>query len=551
MEDFDPKVNRDLQSDASGSGEGGRAKTKPARGTERKKDRKGRTGVKIAAAVIACAVILTVLGGILFLKHQEEERAKAEALLIQQKQDEEARKKQEELEIRYSRIMHSGLFPEGVSIEGNSVSGLNQPEASALLKDFIASHAPSGTAKLVYGDKSFSLDMSEHVRVKDNSADVLNEAMKAGQDEDMLTAIEKTEKLARTGKDYTISFDYDFSGIKNAVREIAEQIDRAPVNSSFTNIDKENHTAETSGSVIGLTVEQDKLYESITEAYREGTLDRPIEIPVIETEPKYNREDFKVIEIEFQTSFKGSNENRKFNIRKGCDIINGFLMIPGEVFSMNEQLGDRSLSGGWKEANAYVSGAHELQAGGGVCQISTTLYNAAVRADLEIVRRTNHSMPVFYVKMGQDATINSVGFIIDFQFRNNTDSDLVIFAWTERNILHTKIIRAAFDTDEYDEIRMSSEKIQDLKPEGEPTVTLDLTMKPGEAITDVPRRDGSIWQSYKDYYKDGKLVRSEKLARSTYKAFAGSYRVGPAITEGDGTIPSGEDSSEPIFVDLG
>ena len=176
-----------------------------------------------------------------------------------------------------------------------------------------------------------------------------------------------------------------------------------------------------------------------------------------------------------------------------------------------------------------MSGTTDLQAGGGVCQLSSTLYNAVVKADLEVVYRRNHSMPVSYISKGLDATINSVGNIIDFKFKNNTGSDLVIFAWTSGKSVCFKIIRCAFNTTEYDEIRLSAEKVSTVYPDGEMVVTLDPTLAPGTEVIDVPTSNGSVYQSYKHYYKNGQKVRTEKLAQSTYRAFAGSKRVGPEL----------------------
>ena len=148
-------------------------------------------------------------------------------------------------------------------------------------------------------------------------------------------------------------------------------------------------------------------------------------------------------------------------------------------------------------------------------------------------------MPVHYVRMGLDATVNSVGFIIDFQFRNNTPYDMVLFTWTEGKKLCVKIIRCAFQTDEYDSITMTSTEVSVLKPDSEMEVKQDDSLKPGESVIDVARRDGSIWQAYKNYFKNGVLVKSEPFYRSTYKAFAGSKRIGPALPEGTVSPDSG------------
>ena len=115
---------------------------------------------------------------------------------------------------------------------------------------------------------------------------------------------------------------------------------------------------------------------------------------------------------------------------------------------------------------------------------------------------------------------------------------MVIFAWTSGNTVYFKIYRCQFDTDEYDEIRLTSEKLETIYPSGEMEEELDPSLAPGEEEIVVNRRNGERWQSYKNYYKDGKLVRSEKLAVSTYSAFAGKKLVGPSPSPSASVTPS-------------
>ena len=198
----------------------------------------------------------------------------------------------------------------------------------------------------------------------------------------------------------------------------------------------------------------------------------------------------------------------------------------------------RSTGNGWKMANAYESGAVVPQAGGGVCQLSSTLYNAVVKGDLEIVYRRNHSMPVAYIKEGLDATINSVGNIIDFKFKNNTTSDIVIIGYTtSSNKLTFEVWGLPFATTEYDEIKLTSSLVSTQDTAGEP-VEIEVPvgtekadgslMEAGETYVAVTPRKGYVYQSYKTYYLAGTLVRKEKLAVSTYKSFQGEIWICPA-----------------------
>ena len=126
----------------------------------------------------------------------------------------------------------------------------------------------------------------------------------------------------------------------------------------------------------------------------------------------------------FYTYYDAGNYNRTTNLVLAANKINGTVLLPGEVFSYNQVVGERTIAAGYKEAPIYVSGRVEDGLGGGICQITTTLYNAAVYANLEIVERTNHQFVPSYVGAGRDATV--VYGAIDFKFKNNRDYPIKI-----------------------------------------------------------------------------------------------------------------------------
>lgn len=494
-----------------------------------------RTGILIAGG---CAVLALLCIGVYFIvsqarasreiaaqaaAEQDEERIKAE-MALQQSQE-------------YEAIVNATTFLEGVTVEGIAIGGKTMTEAETLLSEVIESKKLSGTLPLTYGDKTYSFDLSG-VSITTNLSDVLAQAFQLARSGGVEDVLAEAEDIRTNGKAYTLTIQYDFTSVNTQVAALALEIDQPAQSATFGQIDKEKHTVAVVEATGGVEVDQEALTSAITAALMGGDYTTPIEIPVKETPPTLTGDAFELISTSAETSFSGSTSNRKYNIRKGADLINGTVLKPGETFSTNGVLGTRTLANGWKMANAYVSGATEEQAGGGVCQLSSTLYNAVVKADLEIVSRRNHSMPVNYMRKGLDATINSVGNIIDFKFRNDTPSDVVIFAWTSGNTVYFKIYRCQFDTDEYDEIRLTSEKLETIYPSGEMEEELDPSLAPGEEEIVVNRRNGERWQSYKNYYKDGKLVRSEKLAVSTYSAFAGKKLVGPSPSPSASVTPS-------------
>ena len=476
---------------------------------------------------LALALIL-VLGAVYYIITQNRI---SDEIAAQAAAEQEAQRQQAELALKqtqeYDEIVNSKYFLEGVTVEGVAIGGKTMSEAEAMLKELIASKALSGKLPLTLNDQTYYFDLST-VPVTTNLADVLALAFqlaRSGNVEDVLT---EAENIRTNGKAFTLTLQYDFSSISAQVAALAAEIDQPASSATFDKIDKDAHTVTIAQGTSGIAVDQQALVQSITTALMGGDYTTPIAIP-LQASPSISPDaQVTFLSTSAETSFSGSSSNRIYNIQKGADLINGYVLKPGETFSTNGVLGTRTLANGWKMANAYVSGTTEEQAGGGVCQLSSTLYNAVVKADLEIVSRRNHSMPVSYMRKGLDATINSVGNIIDFKFKNNTDSDVVIFAWTSGKTLHFKLYRCEFATDEYDEIRLTSEKIDTIYPSGEMVEELDPTLPVGSEEIVVERKNGERWQSYKNYYKDGKLVKTEKLAVSTYSAFDGKKLVGPS-----------------------
>lgn len=132
---------------------------------------------------------------------------------------------------------------------------------------------------------------------------------------------------------------------------------------------------------------------------------------------------------EVRTSLSGSSANRISNVKKACELLDGLVLIPGQTLSFNETLGERTEANGWLPATAYANGEVRQEYGGGICQVSSTLYNAALYANLEIVERACHQFQVGYLPWGMDATV-SWGWP-DFKFRNDAEYPIKIHAWVD------------------------------------------------------------------------------------------------------------------------
>ena len=503
---------------------------KPKRSSAAAKRKKRRRQRRIMIAVGAVGVALLTVLIIIFVGSQQRIAAEAAAQVAA---EEALRQQQEQDRLAYEQLVNSTVFLQGITVNGVSIGGMTMDEAKAALAAEVANVTAQRVLQLVYDNKLYPLDLSTMPSTV-NTDSVLDEAYKLGKSGgDYATLKAEVDDVSTNGREFTLTISYDLSALTAAVAQIATQIDVAAVNASVTDIDKDTHALVIKDEVVGHAVDQTSLLTLITDAILNGSK-TPINIPVVETQPTTTKAMLQgqyVKRASMTTDFSSSPSTRKYNVRKGAGIINGTVLQPGETFSTNDTLGVRSAGNGWKEANAYESGAVVPQFGGGVCQLSTTLYNAVVKADLEVVYRRNHSMPVGYIDKGLDATINSVGNIIDFQFKNNTSGEIIIIGYTSSsNKLTFEIWGLPFATTEYDEIKLTSTEVSSNSIDGEP-VTIEVPvgtekadgtlMVAGETYVAVAARKGYVYQSYKNYYKAGTLVKKEKLAVSTYKAFQG------------------------------
>lgn len=234
-----------------------------------------------------------------------------------------------------------------------------------------------------------------------------------------------------------------------------------------------------------------------------------------------------VLRGSFTTWFYDWNEataNRAFNIDKAAKLIDGRIISPDEVFSFNETIGDRTKENGWKLATAFINGGRDTedQYGGGICQVSTTLYNAVLRADLEIIKRHGHSKPVNYAEPGTDAAIS--GNIMDLVFKNNTSSDIRILIWVEDQNLHCKIYGEEFDPS-FDSIDIVSELYESILP-GDPIFIVDPNLQKGECRLESDAVEGSIYKTYKVFLKNGTEIRRELISETEYLMHPAVYCIG-------------------------
>lgn len=259
--------------------------------------------------------------------------------------------------------------------------------------------------------------------------------------------------------------------------------------------------------------------------------------------PSITKEDlernlFKDVLGEYTTTVNGSSV-RKNNVRLAGEKCN-VILLPGEEFSYNQTVGKRTKENGFGEAGAYLNGETVQEVGGGVCQTSSTLYNAVVLANLEVTERTNHTYISSYVPIGRDATVSWGG--PDFKFKNNRDYPIKIEVSYAGGKLTCKIIGTDVDGSY---VKFTSERTGDVAYNTK--YENDDTIPEGQQVTKQAGSNGGKAVSYRLVYdKDGKLLSKKKEANSYYKGHEAIIAVGTMkVEQVPETTPETTPNTEP------
>lgn len=266
--------------------------------------------------------------------------------------------------------------------------------------------------------------------------------------------------------------------------------------------------------IPGMALDETKLGELVVEAIRDGEA----ELPFKTAEKKITDEQLNSISkvyAQYTTRFSEGNVTRASNIRNAAGKISGIVLAPGDVFSFNGTVGRRTIEAGFKIAGVYKNGKHDVDLGGGICQVSTTLYNAALLANLKIKQRSNHSMPVAYVPRGRDATVDYGN--IDLQIENNTETPIALVATVGGGSINFKVL-ADREADFKVEIESFGSRAWGA---GESTVK-DPSLPAGKTKVIERGCSGSAISTTRVVYRNGKEVSREKLGESYYR---GAKRV--------------------------
>jgi vancomycin resistance protein YoaR len=407
----------------------------------------------------------------------------------------------------------------GVKVEGIDLSGKSKSETVQLLNDELKKIVDNKKIIVKIQDKKFQLDYKTINPQYDVEAAV-NEALEYGKDKGILDK----RKLIKNGtaNNINISSKYDNEELNKFEKSIASKIDKKPINASVNIINGSIAiTEEKSGVALNKELLDKNLKEALTSAWDKDIV---IDGEVVVANAKITKEQLSRIDgvlSSFSTEYSTSTEARANNIAIAAKACNGKIVMPGDTFSYNGTLGERTYEKGYKEAPIYKNNEVVDDVGGGICQVSTTLYRAAMRANLKAVERHNHSFKATYSPLGLDATV-TWGYL-DYKFKNTYDFPIYIEAVTSGRTVSFKIYgsKAGFGSKRYD---LASD-IPTVIPAKVNEIN-DPSLPEGQIVMDEKPIDGYKVKSYLVTYESGKEVAREAVAYDTYVKKDGVRRIG-------------------------
>ncbi|WP_069649113.1 VanW family protein [Caloranaerobacter ferrireducens] len=405
----------------------------------------------------------------------------------------------------------------GVKINNIDVGGLNRSEALLYLERELGYKLNNKFVKLIYGDYKYIIEYKE-LGITYDYYKAIDEAFLIGRQGTIIKRIKDILYVRANGYNIEMGLLYNDIRLRNIINKVSKDIN---VESKDAYIIYSKDGFKVFPEVYGRKVNREKLKSRIVNAVLVGGF---VEIPVDIEKPKITKDMLKQIKDRlgsFTTTFAGSSLGRKHNINLASSSINGKILLPGEVFSFNETTGPRDANAGYKEAKIILDGDLTPGIGGGVCQVSTTLYNAVLLSDLKIEERHPHSIPATYVEKGLDATV--AYDYLDFKFSNNTNYPIYIHSEVKDNNLTITIFGKKAKKNRV--VKIKSEIIQILEPEVE--IKIDEKLEPGTKNILQRGRYGYKVKTYKEVYENGRKIKTEIISSDYYKPRKEIVKVGP------------------------
>lgn len=427
----------------------------------------------------------------------------------------------------YVNRVDKNVICDNVWIGTMDVSGMTAKEASAALEEHMESDG-AVTVTLEADNGSAQAALSELGLSAEDVDELAQEAVDYGKTGSVFSRYRKQKNLEKEKYVIREKFSLDQEQTEAVLNERAVPLVQGAVDAS---IQKTATSFEITPEQEGKALDVEATIEAVTDHLNDQWEhdDFAVELQTKKEKPKITEEDLSTIQDELGSFWTDAGGGDRWqNLKNGVDKLNGKILMPGETLSVGQTTGPFTPENGYVEAGAYENGQVVSDYGGGICQVSTTLYNAVIYAELEVVERSPHSMTVAYVKPSRDAAI--AGDYLDFKFRNSYDTPIYIYGEINdsnqlRFIIYGKETRPKNRTVEYESETISTEPYGTVYKENTELAagTTEVTGSP---------HDGVEAQLWKIVYEDGQEVSREVFNTSHYEKSDQVIEVGTASASG-------------------
>lgn len=401
------------------------------------------------------------------------------------------------------------LFREGTLLGGQNISGKPMAEAQALAATQLSDATQSLSISVAFPNETVQLQ-GEDFACRAYSSDTLAQLLES-----------------RIPGDYSIPYALDLTQAgQDKLLAAAAAAYQEGYESTITGYDPQTDSFSFSEETMGLRVDIDQTLHRVRQllAQKHGGA---VQAALIEVPPTLRQETLAAGDYGVLGSYStesSNTENGNNNMRLALERINGTVLMPGEVFSYNGTIGDSTTTeNGYLPAGGISGGVTVQMVGGGICQGSSTLYGAVIRAGLEVVTRYNHGLESTYCPTGQDAMVDYGN--CDFQFRNNYDSPIYIMSGMEGVTLSVSIY--GIQPEDWDSIEIFSERVSTTPALETITFSQDNALEPGQYVLRTNGTSGAESVASRTFYKNGAVVRTEALPSSSYAPTGRVYTYGP------------------------
>ena len=417
----------------------------------------------------------------------------------------------------------------GQSLDGQSLDGMTDSQVESLA-DSIVSSRKSAQITLTGPSDGESVTVSAgDLGLSWSNPEIIDEIEDCGHGANIIQRYKEQKDLEENGASYTIGTDFDLNTITDTIQnDCAAAWDREGTGGKITRVNGVLQVSDgTTGQQVDVAKSAESLYQALTNGW-DGN-DLSVAMTVSETQADVDTDVLaKMTDTlgTFTTYYTNSGAARCTNIDNGCRLISGTFLKPGESFSVLNALTPFTEENGYQLAGSYLNNEVVESLGGGICQVSTTLYNAVIRAELNVTQRSNHSLLVSYVQPSEDAAIaESAG--MDMCFTNNLQYPVYIEGYTYNKSITFNIIGVE-TRDAGRQVSFESETTEEIPSEGTKVKT-DATQPVGYVST-ADGHTGVKAQLWKIVTENGVEVSREVFNHSEYAMTPMTITVGTAGT---------------------